>query len=263
MRRYLFLLSVLASVGTVISVAHAHNAAIAGAGGSGGGLSTTGQLDPVEPSISLSNLVVGSAAKGVVAFRSSSATVRIDRIEVIPAPGASAVIAKDECSGQSLAGGAGCSVSVEVTPSVRGHVEVEIIAHHTGRGSLSRVIMKGNSAGGAERLGGGTDKEVLSDLRGPSEVKFDQAGSAAAIMLTNATDHPISIQTIEIIGGTEAGMNVVSDGCGVGKGQDLSAGASCALGNYHSKTPAVREVYLRQLRKALSQMNMATPGGEG
>jgi hypothetical protein len=213
----------------------AHTSVIAGTATA---ITTAGQLDPVEAEAKLPNLVVGQGSKSLVGFHAGPATVRVDGVELVAAPGATAVVVRDECSGQTLVNGAGCSVLIQITPQERGPVDVEVVAHHSGKGSIARARLKGTSAADGDRPVG--EKDRVIDLRAPAEVRFDQANAAAAVMLSNSTDHPIHVESVEIIGGNESGMSVVTDGCGVGLDLALRPGANCALGVHWLPPPGVR-----------------------
>ncbi len=186
----------------------------------GTGTAAGGDLVPVQAAIDGGSISVGATSQVVVLFRNDSGRpLQTGAIQLYPSSTVSANTALNNCSGEELAAGAVCAVSISVKGLQAGSWRVEMLMRHSGRARLITATLSGTVT--AADTG---EKEFISDIEAiPNELDFGDLQSAQSVVrgvvLRNITSEAIDINAIYIEAAAQSGYSLRTDCSRLNPGQ--------------------------------------------
>ncbi|SMF39654.1 type II and III secretion system protein [Azospirillum oryzae] len=184
-----------------------------------------GVLDPVERVVELGKVEQDRAEHALTVWKNTGGRpVRVRRTEVTSDADTRVKVVSDECSDRDIGPGASCALKIEVVGTRRGVLRASVaLQHDTGIGAVN---LKGEVVDSAARLS--TAGPEPKDLEpGSKELRFASLPAERVVALSNRSDTSLAVAKVRLIGGEQAGMRVVEDGCSELTG--LKPGQSCMV----------------------------------
>ncbi|WP_372395360.1 hypothetical protein ABMY26_07310 (plasmid) [Azospirillum sp. HJ39] len=184
-----------------------------------------GVLDPVERVVELGKVEQDRAEHALTVWKNTGGRpVRVRRTEVTSDADTRVKVVSDECSDRDIGPGASCALKIEVVGTRRGVLRASVaLQHDTGIGAVN---LKGEVVDSAARLS--TAGPEPKDLEpGTKELRFASLPAERVVALSNRSDTSLAVAKVRLIGGEQAGMRVVEDGCSELTG--LKPGQSCMV----------------------------------